>query len=82
MVKRTKIDSQDILQRVEELIAGSSSRYRITVQVAMRAKLRRYENDGYDDPLKPIVRAIVEMSDELRNSEILGDDTAGMALIS
>jgi DNA-directed RNA polymerase subunit omega len=74
MPKRYILDSAEILQRVEELIEGSSSRYRMTVQVAMRAKMKRFDDEDYDDrAMKPVVRAIVEMSDELKNSEILPD---------
>jgi DNA-directed RNA polymerase subunit omega len=45
------------------------------VQVANRAKKRhRYESDNIDDPtIKPVMRAIIEMSDELTQPEILGD---------
>jgi DNA-directed RNA polymerase subunit omega len=44
------------------------------VQVANRAKLRRYEDDDYDDRMmKPILRAILEMSDEISQPEILSD---------
>jgi DNA-directed RNA polymerase subunit omega len=44
------------------------------VQVANRAKLRRYEDDDYDDRMmKPILRAIMEMSDEISQPEILSD---------
>jgi DNA-directed RNA polymerase subunit omega len=74
MPKRYILESSEILQRVEELIEGSSSRYRMTVQVAVRAKMKRYEDDDYDDrAMKPVVRAIVEMSDEMKHSEILSD---------
>ena len=72
MAKRYTIDSSQIIRRVEELINASSNRYRITVQVANRAKLRRYED--YDDRMmKPILRAIMEMSDEISQPEILSD---------
>ncbi len=75
MAKRYVIDSAQIIRRVEDLIGASSNRYRITVQVANRAKHRRYEDvDDYDDQvMKPILRAIVEMSDELTQPEILSD---------
>jgi DNA-directed RNA polymerase subunit omega len=74
MAKRYTIDSSQIIRRVEELIGASSNRYRITVQVANRAKLRRYEDDDYDDRMmKPILRAIMEMSDEISQPEILSD---------
>ena len=45
------------------------------MQVATRAKRRRYEDfENLDDPLmKPVLRAIIEMSDELTQPEIIGD---------
>jgi len=69
------MDSAQVARRAEELVAAASNRYRITVQVANRAKLRRYEEfDEYDDhAMKPILRAIVEMSDEMSQPEILSD---------
>jgi len=80
MLKRSKFETtQDqVMQRAEELINAASNRYRITVQVANRAKRRRYEDfDNVDDPLmKPVLRAIIEMSDELTQPEIISDDEA------
>jgi DNA-directed RNA polymerase subunit omega len=74
MAKRYILDSAEILKRSEELVGESASRYRITVQVAVRAKIKRYDEDDYDDrAMKPVVRAIIEMSDELKHSEILSD---------
>lgn len=74
MPKRYTVDSTQIIRRVEDLVAASSNRYRITVQVALRAKNRRYEMDDYDDrAMKPILRAVIEMSDELTQPEILSD---------
>jgi len=75
MPKRYTMDSAQVARRAEELVAAASNRYRITVQVANRAKLRRYEEfDEYDDhAMKPILRAIVEMSDEMSQPEILSD---------
>ncbi len=63
------------MYRAEELMRAASNRYRITVQVANRAKRRRYEElDNVEDPMmKPAIRAIIEMSDELTNNEIIGD---------
>lgn len=54
---------------------AATNRYRITVQVAKRAKRRRYEDfDSVEDPLmKPPIRAIIEMSDELTQPEIIGE---------
>jgi DNA-directed RNA polymerase subunit omega len=77
MLKRTKFETPqtEIIQRSEELISAASNRYRITVQVANRAKRRRYEDfDTMDDPMmKPVLRAIIEMSDELNQPEIIGE---------
>jgi DNA-directed RNA polymerase subunit omega len=70
-----QIDSMELNRRAEVLIRESSNRYRITVQVANRAKRRRYEDfDNPDEPLmKPVIRAVVEMSDELMQPEIISD---------
>ena len=75
MQRKTTFDSSEIMHRADQLMNAASNRYRITVQVANRAKRRRYEDmDGYEDPLmKPPVRAIIEMSDELTQPEIIGD---------
>lgn len=75
MLKRI-IDSSQLNARAEELIMAASNRYRITVQIANRAKRRRYEEfeANFDDPtLKPVMRAIMEMSDELNQPEIIVD---------
>ena len=73
--KPSKFDSVLIMTRAEELVSAASNRYRITVQVANRAKRRRYEEfENIDDPMmKPVMRAIIEMSDELTQPEIIGD---------
>ena len=77
MLKRSKFETTQtqIMLRAEELINAASNRYRITVQVANRAKRRRYEDfDSMDDPMmKPVLRAIIEMSDELTQPEIIGE---------
>jgi DNA-directed RNA polymerase subunit omega len=76
MAKRPTFDSTQLTRRAEELIGAASNRYRITVQVANRAKRRRYEDfDNMDDHImiKPVMRAIFEMSDELTQPEIIGD---------
>ncbi len=75
MPKRTQIDPNQLMRRAEDLINGASNRYRITVQVANRAKRRRYEDfDSMDDPImKPVMRAIIEMSDEMMQDDIIGD---------
>ncbi|WP_198016791.1 DNA-directed RNA polymerase subunit omega [Rubidibacter lacunae] len=75
MYKPTSFDSEEVVQRAEDLMLAAANRYRITVQVASRAKRRRYEDfDSLDDPMmKPAIRAIIEMSDELTQPEIIGD---------
>ncbi|MBF2027558.1 MAG: DNA-directed RNA polymerase subunit omega [Oscillatoriales cyanobacterium C42_A2020_001] len=75
MQKRSSFDSTQLMRRADELISAASNRYRITVQVANRAKRRRFEDfDNNDDPsMKPVMRAIIEMSDELTQPEIIGE---------
>ncbi|MEM8806218.1 MAG: DNA-directed RNA polymerase subunit omega [Cyanobacteria bacterium P01_A01_bin.114] len=74
-MKRLPFDTTQIMRRTEDLISAASNRYRITVQVANRAQRRRFEEfDNMDDPrMKPVLRAIVEMSDELTQPEIIGE---------
>ena len=75
MLKKSSFDSPQIIYLAQELLDAASNRYRITLQVAKRAKRRRYEEfDSIDDPhMKPAVRAIIEMSDELTQPEIISD---------
>jgi DNA-directed RNA polymerase subunit omega len=63
------------MRRTEDLIRAASNRYRITVQVATRAQRRRSEDfENYEDPkMKPVLRAIFEMSDELTQPGIIGE---------
>ncbi|MBD2462227.1 DNA-directed RNA polymerase subunit omega [Oscillatoria sp. FACHB-1407] len=73
--KRSTLDASQLMRRAEDLINAASNRYRITVQVANRAQRRRFEEfDSLDDPkMKPVIRAIIEMSDELTQPEIIGE---------
>nr|YP_009293884.1 DNA-directed RNA polymerase omega chain [Ahnfeltia plicata]AOM65572.1 DNA-directed RNA polymerase omega chain [Ahnfeltia plicata]UAT97273.1 DNA-directed RNA polymerase omega chain [Ahnfeltia plicata]UAT97478.1 DNA-directed RNA polymerase omega chain [Ahnfeltia plicata] len=75
MTKYAKIDSNQITYKTEELLNAASNRYKITVQVANRAKRRKYEDiDIVDDPLvKPVIRVILEMVDEITQPEIICD---------
>lgn len=75
MVKRPTIDTNQLMYRAEDLVRAASNRYRITVQVANRAKRRRYEDfeNNEDSAIKPVMRAIIEMSDELTQPEIIGE---------
>jgi len=70
-----KTSQSQIMRRSEDLVNAASNRYRITVQVAHRAKRRRYEDfdSGEDTLMKPVLRAIIEMSDELTQPEIIGE---------
>jgi DNA-directed RNA polymerase subunit omega len=76
MLKRNTVDNTQLMRRAEDLVRAASNRYRITVQVASRAQRRRYEDfENLDDPkMKPVIRAIIEMSDELTQPEIIGDE--------
>ncbi|MGI0490166.1 DNA-directed RNA polymerase subunit omega [Alkalinema pantanalense CENA528] len=73
--KRSTLDTEQLMRRADDLISAASNRYRITVQVANRAKRRRFEEfDAVEDPMmKPVMRAIIEMSDELTQPEIIGE---------
>nr|ARW69273.1 putative DNA-directed RNA polymerase subunit omega [Polysiphonia sp.] len=70
-----KIDLQHITYKTEELLELANNRYKVTIQVAHRAKRRKYEDiDIIDDPVnKPIVKAIIEIVDEITQPEILED---------
>lgn len=74
-MKRLPFDNQQVMRRTEDLINAASNRYRITVQVANRAQRRRFEDfDSIDESkMKPVLRAIIEMSDELTQPEIIGE---------
>ncbi len=69
------IESTQIIYKTEELLEVASNRFKITVQVANRAKRRKYEDiDIVDDPrIKPVIRAILEMADEISQPEIISD---------
>ncbi len=76
MQKRPTIETAQIMRRAEDLINASTNRYRITVQVASRAKKRRHRDnleDIDDMGIKPVMQAIIEMSDELMQPEIIGE---------
>nr|AYR06325.1 DNA-directed RNA polymerase omega chain [Renouxia sp.] len=75
MHKCNQIHLHQITYKTEELLNASINRYKITVQVANRAKRRKYEDiEIVDDPLiKPVIRAILEMVDEITQPEIIGE---------
>lgn len=76
MPKYFPLDSGDLVYRADKLMDVASNRYRIVVQIAKRAKRCRYEEVETSDTsmMKPVMRAVLEMSDELTEPEILGDD--------
>lgn len=73
--KYSHIESHQITYKTEELLEAAKNRFRITVKVANRAKRRKYEDiDIIEDPLiKPVIRAILEMVDEITQPEIIGE---------
>lgn len=69
------INSLEVLYKAEELLDAASNRYRITVQVANKAKRRRYEDlDILEDfKVKPVIRAILEIADEITQPEVVSE---------
>ena len=69
------VNSLEILYKTEELLDAASNRYRITVQVANKAKRKRYEDiDIMDDSkIKPVIRAILEIAEEITQPEVLSE---------
>jgi DNA-directed RNA polymerase subunit omega len=68
-------ESHQLTYKTEELLYASENRFKITIKVAERAKRRKYEDiDIIEDPLiKPVIRAILEMVDEMTQPEIIGE---------
>jgi DNA-directed RNA polymerase subunit omega len=74
MQSSVTVNSKDLAQRAESLIRHSSNRYLTTVRIAYRAKQRRFDDfDGLleDSMVKPVQRAIVELSDEQDQPDLL-----------
>ncbi|MGI0480456.1 DNA-directed RNA polymerase subunit omega [Geminocystis sp. CENA526] len=75
MLKKNSFDSSQIMFRSDELMNAASNRYKITVAVAKRAKQRRKEDfENIEEVMKPVLRAIIEMSDEITQPQIISDD--------
>ncbi len=71
---KASVDPQDLATRGESLIRHSSNRYLTTVRIAFRAKQRRFDDfDGLleESSIKPVHRAIVELSDEQDQPDLL-----------
>lgn len=68
-------NSNQVIYKTEDLLNNSNNRYRMTIQIANRAKRRKYEDiDVVDDTnTKPIIRAIIEMSAEMNQTQIIGE---------
>ena len=64
-----------LVHQYEELLDAASNRYRITVQVANKAKRQRYEDLNLIDDFKfkPVIRAILEIAEEISRPEILNE---------
>ncbi len=69
-----EVSAKDLAKRGESLIRFSSNRYLTTVRIAYRAKQRRFDDfDGLleDSMVKPVQRAIIELSDEQDQPDLL-----------
>ena len=67
-------EAKELAKRGESLIRKSSTRYLPTVRIAFRAKQRRFDDfEGLldDSMVKPVQRAIIELSDEQDQPDLL-----------
>jgi DNA-directed RNA polymerase subunit omega len=74
MQSGVQLSAKELAQRAESLIRYSSNRYLTTVRIAFRAKQRRFDDfDGLMDEVmvKPVQRAIIELSDEQDQPDVL-----------
>jgi DNA-directed RNA polymerase subunit omega len=74
MQGRAGLSAKELAQRAESLIRQSSNRYLTTVRIAYRAKQRRFDDfDGLleDSAIKPVQRAVIELSDEQDQPDLL-----------
>nr|UNJ79056.1 DNA-directed RNA polymerase omega chain [Thorea hispida] len=67
--------SNQIIYKTEDLLKNSNNRYKTTMQIANRAKRRKYEDMNIIDEsnIKPVIQAIMEMSDEMTQTQIIGE---------
>ena len=68
------VHSKDLAKRGESLIRQSPNRYLTTVRIAFRAKQSRFDDfDGLleESTVKPVQRAIIELSDEQDQPDLL-----------
>lgn len=74
MLTSSDLNPKELAKRAESLIRHSSNRYLTTVRIAFRAKQRRFDDfDGLldDSMIKPVQRAIIELSDEQDQPDLL-----------
>jgi DNA-directed RNA polymerase subunit omega len=74
MQSGVQLNAKQLAQRAESLTRYSSNRYLTTVRIAFRAKQRRFDDfDGLMDEVmvKPVQRAIIELSDEQDQPDVL-----------
>ncbi|MFM7267921.1 MAG: DNA-directed RNA polymerase subunit omega [Cyanobium sp.] len=74
MVGSSPVNAKDLAERAESLIRHANNRYLTTVRIAFRAKQRRFDDfDGLldDAMVKPVQRAIIELSDEQDQPDLL-----------
>lgn len=76
MARHFPVNAGEMVERADRLMSAASNRYRVVVQVSRRAKrCRHQDNENPDTPLmKPVIRAVLEMSDEFTEPEIIGDE--------
>ena len=74
MPSSPSVNPKDLAQRAESLIRHSNNRYLTTVRSAFRAQPRRCDDDDGlldDSMIKPVQRAIIELSDEQDQPDLL-----------
>jgi len=74
MLTSSDLNPKELAKRADSLIRQSSNRYLTTVRIAFRAKQRRFDDfDGLldDSMIKPVQRAIIELSDEQDQPDLL-----------
>lgn len=74
MLTNSDLNPKELAKRADSLIRHSSNRYLTTVRIAFRAKQRRFDDfDGLldDSMIKPVQRAIIELSDEQDQPDLL-----------
>jgi DNA-directed RNA polymerase subunit omega len=65
--KQPELESLQVLYKTEELLDAASNRYRITVQVANKAKRKRQDDIEIINNFKtkPVIQAILEIAEEI-----------------